>query len=190
MLNVIKYGKDMPKEPRIGVDLEKLVINNISLLVMKEGGRSRVRVLQRIYYRGASGIIYVIDSTDRERIDDVRDELHYLSNEEELRNKSFLIFANKQDLPDAMTLNEMQDKLNLTKLDGIVKWHLQSACAIRNEGLSEGFNWFINSMMEKVDPVKPIVETVDDLTTMKNHLMSIWSMVNLKILHSKFASIL
>ena len=120
-------------------------------------------------------------------IDQVRDELHYLCNEQELKNKSCLIFANKQDLPDAMTLDEIQDKLHLTKLNENVKWHLQSACAIQNEGLYEGFNWLTNSMMETPDPVKPIVETVNDLTRMKNYLLSMWNGMNLKMLRNKFS---
>ncbi|CAF3374677.1 unnamed protein product [Rotaria sp. Silwood1] len=142
---------------------------------MDEGGRTRARAYQRIYYRRFSGIIFVVDSNDRECIDKARDKLIQMLNEEELRNKHFLIFANKQDLSNAMTLN-------LNKLNDNSKWHLQSSCAIRNEGIHEGFKWLVNSIVEHIDLIKPINETVDDLTTMKHSLMSIWNMVNFKTL--------
>ncbi|CAF1014042.1 unnamed protein product [Rotaria sp. Silwood1] len=38
-----------------------------------------------------------------------------------------------------MSLDEIQEKINLTTLNENVKWHLQPACAIQNEGLHEGF---------------------------------------------------
>ncbi|CAF2528786.1 unnamed protein product [Rotaria sp. Silwood2] len=186
VLNVAKFGKDIPTVPTIGAEIVTLAINNISILAIDEGGRSRARVFQRIHYRKASGIILVIDSTDSERITEVRDELLQISNEEELENKPILIFANKQDLSNSMTLDEIQDKLNLTKLNENVKWHLQSACAIRNEGLREGFEWLAHSMGEKLETIKPINETINDLTALKCRLVSMWNMANLKTLWSKF----
>ncbi|CAF3495593.1 unnamed protein product [Rotaria sp. Silwood1] len=122
----------------------------------------------------------------RERINEVRDELLQLSKEEELQNKPILIFANKQDLFNPMSLDEIQEKINLTTLNENVKWHLQPACAIQNEGLNEGFQWLANSMAKKVDTITPVKETIDDLSTLEHRLMSLWNMGNFKTLWSKF----
>ena len=43
-----------------------------------------------------AGLIFVIDSNDRERISDAREELMRMLNEDELKNASLLLFANKQ----------------------------------------------------------------------------------------------
>jgi len=45
-------------------------------------------------------LIIVVDCTDRERIDELREEMKRLMNEDELRGVPVLLFANKQDLPN------------------------------------------------------------------------------------------
>ncbi|CAF4099479.1 unnamed protein product [Rotaria sordida] len=123
--------------PTIGLDVEIISVEDITLEVMNDGGRSVVRAaVQKFYYRDTYGLIFVVDSTDRERIDEGRDTLHQLLNEEELRNKPILIFANQQDLSNSMSFDELRDKLNLTKLNGNTKWHLHHEkviIAINNE---------------------------------------------------------
>ena len=43
-----------------------------------------------------TGLIFVVDSNDRERIGEARDELNRMLNEDELRDAILLVFANKQ----------------------------------------------------------------------------------------------
>lgn len=121
VLYAVKSDKSIPVGPTIGVDFAKIVINNTSIAVIEEGGRSGARPLRRIHHRRMAGIIFVIDSSDRERTDRVRDELHGMLNDENLQTKPFLILANKQDLPSAMDIDELRDKLNLDKLNGNIK---------------------------------------------------------------------
>ena len=51
--------------------------------------------------------------TSQSLIPTARDELHRMLNEDELRDSILLVFANKQDLPNAMSAAEMTDKLGL-----------------------------------------------------------------------------
>jgi signal recognition particle receptor subunit beta len=51
----------------------------------------------------------VVDSNDRDRVVEARDELHRMLNEDELRDAVLLVFANKQDLPYAMNAAEITD---------------------------------------------------------------------------------
>ena len=83
------------------------------------------------------GLIFVVDSNDRERIDAARDELHRMLNEDELRESVLLVFANKQDLPNAMSAAEMTDKLGLHGLRHR-QWYIQACCATTGDGLYEG----------------------------------------------------
>ena len=64
------------------------------------GGQDKIRPLWRHYYTGTQGLIFVVDSTDRDRIDEARHELHKIANDREMRDVIILIFANKQDLKD------------------------------------------------------------------------------------------
>lgn len=61
-------------------------------------------------------------------------------NEDELRDAVLLVFANKQDLPNAMTAAEITEKLGLTNLRQRT-WYIQAACATSGEGLYEGLDW-------------------------------------------------
>ena len=64
-------------------------------------------------FQNTQGIIFVVDSNDRERISEAREELQRMLNEDELRDALLLVFANKQDLPNAMSAAEITDKLGL-----------------------------------------------------------------------------
>ncbi|CAF0766554.1 unnamed protein product [Rotaria sordida] len=174
ILNMTKFGKFDSTILTIGIDMQKLDFDNISLTVLDEGGRSRSRASRYIHYRRMSGLIFVIDSTDRESIDKTCKELYAISNEEDLRNKSILIFANKQDLPNAMTFDELYEKLNLTKLNTNIKWHLQLSSAIQNQGLHEGFQWLAKSLLENIDPK----QSVKDITTITNNFTSKSNLIN------------
>lgn len=94
------------------------------------------------------GIIFVVDSNDRERIGEARDELMRMLNEDELRDALLLVFANKQDLPNAMKTAEMTDKLGLHSLRQR-NWYIQSTCATTGDGLYEGLEWLSNSLKSK-----------------------------------------
>jgi ADP-ribosylation factor 1/2 len=86
------------------------------------------------------GIIFVVDSNDRARAAEARDELQRMLSEDELKDAVLLVFANKQDLPNAMAAAEVTDKLGLHALKQR-HWYIQSACAPSGEGLYEGLDW-------------------------------------------------
>ena len=78
----------------------------------------------------------MVDSNDRERIGEAHEELHKMLNEDELRDAVLLVFANKQDLPQAMSVAEVTDKLGLHNVRNR-KWYLQATCATSGDGLYE-----------------------------------------------------
>lgn len=176
----IKGDKSIPIMATIGADFDRIKINDMSLSVIQEGGRSGIRPLRRSYYHRMAGVIFVIDSSDQKRIDVVRDEIHRMLSDENMQNKPFLILANKQDLPGAMKPDELRDKLDLDKLAANTNWYFQPTSAIRDEGIQEGFKWLTDSLVEKCDPMKPIIETFNDAKTMHEDFKSIFSMINLK----------
>lgn len=100
----------------------------------------QIRPLWRHYFQNTQGLIFVVDSNDRDRVLEARDELHRMLNEDELRDAVLLVFANKQDLPNAMNAAEITDKLGLHALRQR-QWYIQSTCATSGEGLYEGLDW-------------------------------------------------
>lgn len=75
-------------------------------------------------FQNTQGIIFVVDSNDRERVSEAREELQRMLNEDELRDALLLVFANKQDLPNAMNASEITDKLGLQGLRQRT-WYIQ-----------------------------------------------------------------
>ncbi|KAH7571281.1 hypothetical protein JRO89_XS04G0013500 [Xanthoceras sorbifolium] len=107
-----------------------------------------IRPLWRHYFQNTQGLIFVVDSNDRDRVVEARDELHRMLNEDELRDAVLLVFANKQDLPNAMNAAEITDKLGLHSLRQR-HWYIQSTCATSGEGLYEGLDWLSNNIANK-----------------------------------------
>ncbi|XP_048502219.2 ADP-ribosylation factor isoform X2 [Beta vulgaris subsp. vulgaris] len=67
---------------------------------------------------------------------------------DELRDATLLVFANKQDLPNAMTVADISDKLGLHSLRQR-RWYIQTACATSGEGLYEGLEWLSSNVIIK-----------------------------------------
>lgn len=95
-------------------------------------------------FQNTQGIIFVVDSNDRERVSEAREELQRMLNEDELRDALLLVFANKQDLPNAMNAAEITDKLGLHSLRQRT-WYIQATCATSGDGLYEGLEWVSRS---------------------------------------------
>merc|ERR1711978_123359 len=72
-----------------------------------------------------------------DREDNAHFELHSMLQEEELKDAALLVLANKQDLPQAMSVNECTEKLGLNQLRNR-DWYIQSTCATTGDGLYEG----------------------------------------------------
>ena len=118
ILYKLKLGEVVTTIPTIGFNVETVDYKNISFTVWDVGGQDKIRLLWRHYYQNTQGLIFVVDSNDRDRVDDAREELHKMIAEEELKEAVLLVFANKQDLPGAMTCPEITDKLGLHTIRG------------------------------------------------------------------------
>lgn len=153
-----------------GFNVETVEYKNISFTVWDVGGQDKIRPLwrhcefknrsrnvlceqssnlpSRFYFadfQNTQGIIFVVDSNDRDRISEARDELQRMLNEDELRDAVLLVFANKQDLPNAMSAAEITDKLGLHNLRQR-NWYIQATCATSGDGLYEGLEWLSNNV--------------------------------------------
>jgi len=155
ILYKLKLGEVVTTIPTIGFNVETVEYKNISFTVWDVGGQDKIRPLWRHYYQNTQGIIFVVDSNDRERIDDAqgadnsaKEELHRMLSEDELRDAVLLVFANKQDLPNAMTVNEVTERLGLNQLRNR-QWYIQATCATTGDGLYEGLDWLSNTLSKR-----------------------------------------
>ena len=140
ILYKLKLGEVVTTIPTIGFNVEHVQYKNISFTVWDIGGQDKIRPLWRHYYTNTQGLIFVVDSNDRDRIGEAHDELHRVLADEELRDASVLVLANKMDMPNAMSVLEVTDQMGMHCLKSR-KWYVQATCAATGEGLFEGLDW-------------------------------------------------
>jgi ADP-ribosylation factor protein 1 len=109
----LKLGDNICTIPTIGFNVETIQYKKLNMVVWDVGGQDKIRPLWRHYYPNTQAIIFVVDANDRDRIDLAKKELHHLLNEDVLQDAVLLVYANKQDLPKAMTCTEMARSLDL-----------------------------------------------------------------------------
>ncbi|CAI5647522.1 ADP-ribosylation factor 3a isoform X1 [Oreochromis niloticus] len=148
ILYKLKLGEIVTTIPTIGFNVETVEYKNISFTVWDVGGQDKIRPLWRHYFQNTQGLIFVVDSNDRERVNEAREELMRMLAEDELRDAVLLVFANKQDLPNAMNAAEITDKLGLHSLRHR-NWYIQATCATSGDGLYEGLDWLANQLKNK-----------------------------------------
>jgi len=91
-----------------------------------------------------NGVIFVVDSNDSERVPDSAEQfgnvVKHLG-----RHTPILFFANKQDLPRALSADQLTDRLNIHS-HGVENIRIQPACATSKIGIEEGFEWLANEI--------------------------------------------
>ncbi|KAM4619283.1 ADP-ribosylation factor 4-like [Polymixia lowei] len=140
ILYKLKLGEIVTTIPTIGFNVETVEYNNICFTVWDVGGQDKIRPLWRHYFQNTQGLIFVVDSNDKERVAESAEELSKMLQEDELREAVLLVFANKQDLPNALSVGELTEKLGLQSLRSRT-WYVQATCATQGTGLYEGLDW-------------------------------------------------
>jgi ADP-ribosylation factor protein 1 len=137
------------------------------------GGQDKIRALWRHYYEHTDvhsrpvpsraqafcpfspascprvqALLWIVDSADKERLHEARDELHKVLSDDMLRGATCLVFANKQDLPNAMDSSKIASELGLRSLRGN-EWYIQPCSAASGEGLMEGLEWLHGALRKK-----------------------------------------
>ncbi|CAH9136852.1 unnamed protein product [Cuscuta epithymum] len=147
ILYKLHIGEVLSTVPTIGFNVEKVQYKNCIFTVWDVGGQEKLRPLWRHYFNNTDGLIYVVDSLDRERIGNAKQEFQTIIGDPFMLNAIILIFANKQDLRGAMTTTEVCEGLGLRDLRNR-KWHIQGTCALKGEGLYEGLDWLSSTLKE------------------------------------------
>ncbi|KAJ6247678.1 adp-ribosylation factor 6 [Anaeramoeba flamelloides] len=148
VLYKLKLGQCVTTISTVGFNVETVQYKNVKFNIWDVSGQVKIRPIWRQYFTGTQGLIFVVDSNDRARIDKARNELHKIISDPEMREILILVFANKQDLPNVMTPAEITERLELHKLRDR-NWFVQPTCAINGDGLYEGLTWLSTNIKDK-----------------------------------------
>ncbi|KAH8601739.1 ADP-ribosylation factor family-domain-containing protein [Bisporella sp. PMI_857] len=153
ILYKLKLGQDVTTIPTVGFNVETVTYKNVKFNVWDVGGQDKIRPLWRHYFSGTQGLVFVVDSGDKDRIDEARQELHRIINDREMKESLLLVFANKQDVKDAMTAEEVAEALKLNTLKDRI-WNVEPTIAINGQGLIEGMKWLSDNIKSQTVPKK------------------------------------
>ncbi|KAL1920033.1 uncharacterized protein VTP21DRAFT_1179 [Calcarisporiella thermophila] len=141
----LQIGEVVTTIPTIGFNVETVTYKNIKFQVWDLGGQTSIRPYWRCYYANTDAIIYVVDSCDQDRMSTSREELMQMLEEDELRDAALLVFANKQDMPGALSAAQVSEALSLSSLKNR-QWSIYKTSALKGEGLTEGLDWLVNTI--------------------------------------------
>ncbi len=128
--------------PTIGFNVESVTYKNLNFNVWDLGGQTSIRPYWRCYYANTSAVVFVVDSTDIERLQTAAEELSAMLNEEELKDAALLVFANKQDQPGAKGAADISEALRLGELRDR-NWTIIACSAVDGTGVNEGMDWLV-----------------------------------------------
>lgn len=144
VLYKLKLDQPISAIPTVGFNVETVTFKNVKFGIWDVGGQDKIRPLWRHYYTGTQGLIFVIDSSDKDRIEEAKQELYRIAMDRGMSEVPMLIFANKQDMPNAMKPQEIQQKLGLSH--GPLRernWIVQPSTATTGDGIYEGLSWLM-----------------------------------------------
>lgn len=144
----LHLGNVVTTVPTVGFNLETLHYKNITFQVWDLGGQTGIRPYWRCYFSQTDAIIYVVDSTDRDRMGVAKHELFALLDEDELRKSILLVYANKQDMPNAASESEVANMLGVSSITNRT-WTILKSSAKTGHGLVEGMDWLSERLVEQ-----------------------------------------
>lgn len=147
LLYRLKIGEVVTTVPTIGFNVESVTYKNLNFNVWDLGGQTSIRPYWRCYYANTAAVIFVIDATDKERLETAREELYAMLNEDELKDAALLVFANKQDQPGVLGAGEISTALGLASFKER-SWSIVGCSAVTGEGVSEGMDWLVTTVQQ------------------------------------------
>ncbi|KAF9093191.1 hypothetical protein BGX29_010057 [Mortierella sp. GBA35] len=189
LLYRLRYNTVLNTIPTIGFNVETIETTTTTTTTVTSSNRSQVHhftvwdisgshiSLWRHYFAGTAGLIFVIDSTDYARFEEAKEALWWVLRDSDNMQDTqvVLVFANKQDGGNAMTVGEVKEALDLENLPGVAsgrrRWHIQGSSAFMGEGFMEGLEW-LGTQFEhgRLKTLVPETSTKITTTTLKKDL--------------------
>ena len=135
--------------PTLGFTINTLKYGNNTINFWDIGGQTTIRSYWRNYFEETDGVIWVVDSGDKLRLKDCKEELHNLLKQEKLAGATLIVLCNKQDINGALKVEEIKDTLELNTITSR-HWMIMPCCGLTGEGLKEGLNWIMDDISSRI----------------------------------------
>ncbi|CAD0196501.1 unnamed protein product [Chrysodeixis includens] len=129
----------------VGLNIGKIDVDGVSLNFWDLGGQQELQSLWDKYYAECHAVIYIVDSSDRERVSESKETFDRMIASEHLSGVPLLVLANKQDIPDCMGVHTVKPIFNQNAhLIGARDIMLMAISALNGDGVDEGIRWLVD----------------------------------------------
>mmetsp|Transcript_2556 Transcript_2556/g.9681 ORF Transcript_2556/g.9681 Transcript_2556/m.9681 type:complete len:238 (+) Transcript_2556:363-1076(+) len=163
LLSSIQGTVDHDTMPTVGFDREIVKHGNYHITYFDLGGGENIRSLWSAYFANVHAAIYVIDSSDEKRMDEARRVLLDCLQHDYFKGKTVLFFANKQDLGESLSAEEIAQRLRLHELD--IQYNILGITAKTPKGtptdpnIKRGLTWLGDALSKDFDQLDNRVRT-------------------------------
>lgn len=139
LLYRLHRGVIMDTSPTIGFNVVTLELNKKTVFTVWDvGGQGSMRSNWRYYLEGCKAVVFVVDASDRTRMEEAKTALKTILSDDNLEDVPLMVLANKTDLLNSMELKEVCQQLDLESCTDRV-WEIQACSALRGLGLEQAF---------------------------------------------------
>ncbi|XP_072294813.1 ADP-ribosylation factor-like protein 11 [Eucyclogobius newberryi] len=148
LLSYLLTGCPMETSPTIGFNVGTLDLDKKNSLTLWDiGGQKSIRKKWKFYLEDVQALVFVVDSTDKERLPEAAKYLKYILSEDKAEGLPLMVLANKKDKPNSMNIREISNQLNLAVLKDRL-WEIQACSGQQGLGLNQAFH-SVNKMVKK-----------------------------------------
>ncbi|KAJ7425625.1 ADP-ribosylation factor-like protein 14 [Willisornis vidua] len=136
LLYQLRYKDVFLTVPTIGFNVDMIEMErDFTLTFWDVGGQEKMRQVWSNFLQDVDGLLYVVDSSDKRRLEESRKEFELILKNESTKNVPVVVLANKQDLPGALNAEEITRRFKMKKYCSDRTWYVQPCCGITGEGL-------------------------------------------------------
>ncbi|KAM9454420.1 ADP-ribosylation factor-like protein 13B isoform 2-T2 [Clarias gariepinus] len=152
--------------PTVGFSKVDLKQGKFEVTIFDLGGGKRIRGIWKNYYSESYGVVFVVDSSDVQRIQETRDTMAEVLRHPRIAGKPVLVLANKQDRDGAMAEADIIESLSLEKLVNENKClcQIEPCSAVLGYGkkldksIKNGLNWLLNNIAKDYEAITERVQ--------------------------------
>jgi ADP-ribosylation factor related protein 1 len=156
-LNSDGRGVDVSRiAPTVGQNVARVQINGVWLKVWDVGGQESLRTLWDSYYNEVHGVVFVVDSTDRARIEECRDALDKVISNELIEGAPVLMLANKQDQEERLEVEDIKEIFNkMAEKMSARDSRVLPISALEGTGVSDAAQWLVTRLVRNKEARPP-----------------------------------
>ncbi|XP_076159303.1 ADP-ribosylation factor-like protein 13B isoform X1 [Alosa pseudoharengus] len=152
--------------PTVGFSKVDLKQGKFEVTIFDLGGGKRIRGIWKNYYSESYGVVFVVDSSDTQRLQETRDTMEEVLRHPRIAGKPVLVLANKQDRDGALAEADIIEGLSLEKLVNENKClcQIEPCSAVIGYGkkvdksIKNGLNWLLSSIARDYEAITERVQ--------------------------------